>query len=199
VRAYVCVRACLRACVCVCVFVRACACACACACVRACVFACLCVCVCSCVRACACACACACVRACVRACGSSRPALLEQAYVYIQEPAGSYVYSGVFVFVYTHTHTHTHTRVGRFAGRIASERLYILMYIYTSRPARIYIYIYIHTPSLCGAYDARCMGRSRSVSPEQRSGLYAGSRIRRFRVRDPLGSDTPGVALVVWP
>jgi hypothetical protein len=37
------------------------------------------------------------------------------------------------------------------------------------------------------------------VSPEQRSGLYAGSRIRRFRVRDPLGSDTPGVALVVWP
>jgi hypothetical protein len=36
-------------------------------------------------------------------------------------------------------------------------------------------------------------------SPEQRSGLYAGSRIRRFLVRDPLGSDTPGVALVVWP
>jgi hypothetical protein len=37
------------------------------------------------------------------------------------------------------------------------------------------------------------------IPPEQRSGLYAGSRIRRFRVRDPLGSDTPGVALVVWP
>ena len=36
-------------------------------------------------------------------------------------------------------------------------------------------------------------------SPEQRSGLNAGSRIWRFRVRDPLGSDTPGVALVVWP
>jgi hypothetical protein len=38
-----------------------------------------------------------------------------------------------------------------------------------------------------------------SISPEQRSGLYAGSRIWRFRVRDPLGSDTPGVALAVWP
>jgi hypothetical protein len=38
-----------------------------------------------------------------------------------------------------------------------------------------------------------------TASPEQRSGLYAGSRIPRFRVRDPLGSDTPGVALVVWP
>jgi hypothetical protein len=37
------------------------------------------------------------------------------------------------------------------------------------------------------------------VSPEQRSGLNAGSRIWRFRVRDPLGSDTPGGALVVWP
>jgi hypothetical protein len=36
-------------------------------------------------------------------------------------------------------------------------------------------------------------------SPKQRSGLYAGSRIWRFRVRDPLGSDIPGVALVVWP
>jgi hypothetical protein len=38
-----------------------------------------------------------------------------------------------------------------------------------------------------------------TTSPEQRSGLNAGSRIWRFRVRDPLGSDTPGVALVVWP
>jgi hypothetical protein len=38
-----------------------------------------------------------------------------------------------------------------------------------------------------------------SRSPEQRSGLNAGSRIWRFRVRDPLGSDTPGGALVVWP
>jgi hypothetical protein len=36
-------------------------------------------------------------------------------------------------------------------------------------------------------------------SPEQRSGLYAGSRIWRFRIRDPVESDTPGVALVVWP
>jgi hypothetical protein len=35
--------------------------------------------------------------------------------------------------------------------------------------------------------------------PEQRSGLYAVAIIWRFRVRDPLGSDTPGVALVVWP
>jgi hypothetical protein len=35
--------------------------------------------------------------------------------------------------------------------------------------------------------------------PEQRSGLYAGSRIRRFLVRDPLGSDTPGGALEVRP
>jgi hypothetical protein len=41
--------------------------------------------------------------------------------------------------------------------------------------------------------------RRQKVSPEQRSGLYAGSRIWRFRVRDPLGSDTPGGALVVRP
>jgi hypothetical protein len=37
------------------------------------------------------------------------------------------------------------------------------------------------------------------LSPEQRSGLNAGSRIWRFQVRDPLGRDTPGGALVVWP
>jgi hypothetical protein len=38
-----------------------------------------------------------------------------------------------------------------------------------------------------------------NVSPEQPSGLYAGSRIQRFRVRNPLGSYTPGGALAVRP
>jgi hypothetical protein len=44
--------------------------------------------------------------------------------------------------------------------------------------------------------------KTRSVlhaSPELRSGLHAGSRIWRFRVRDPHKSDTPGVALEVRP
>jgi hypothetical protein len=36
-------------------------------------------------------------------------------------------------------------------------------------------------------------------SPEQCSGLYAWSRIRRFRVQDLLGRDSPGAALEVWP
>jgi hypothetical protein len=39
-------------------------------------------------------------------------------------------------------------------------------------------------------YDLESVQYLRLWSPEQRSGLYAGSRIRRFRVRDPLGSDT---------
>jgi hypothetical protein len=34
--------------------------------------------------------------------------------------------------------------------------------------------------------------------PEQLSGLYGGSRIWRFQVRAPLGSDTPGGTLEVW-
>jgi hypothetical protein len=51
----------------------------------------------------------------------------------------------------------------------------------------------VHACQECVRVTSECL------SPEYQSGLYAGSRIRRFRVRDRLGSDILGGALEVWP
>jgi hypothetical protein len=56
----------------------------------------------------------------------------------------------------------------------------------------------VHEPKPAEPAGSRVL-HGGTLYPEERSGLYAGSRIWRFRVQDPLGSDTAGGALVVWP